>query len=779
MARSEQASYVRSFSAMSASQSTDFMLKETAPRLGGGFIGSDKLGAYDLVEKMSYLYVRVVKARELPGLGLGGGIDPYVELRLGNYKGTTRHFEKNHSPEWNEVFAFSRERIQASHLEVWLGSKGLVEEERVAYSRFDLTEIPTRVPPDSPLAPEWYRLVDREGKRISGELMLAVWHGTQADECFPNAIHAEETHAVDARINTLIKGKVYPSPRLWYTRLQVFSAQDIYATNRSPHGQVFVKARVGNQLLKTKVCRSTTLNYEWNEHLVFVCAEPFEELLEISVEEHIEVNKHKVIGHCHLPLRECARRTSHDHIIKPSWYDLKRGEEIKEEKFSAKINLCVIHEGGYHVMAESTHYSSDLRPSSKDLWRQPIGLLELGVLRAEGLAPMRSKDNKGTCDAYCVAKYGDKWCRTRTIIDNLSPRFNEQYTWDVHDHSTVITICVYHNCLIEKGAKDLLIGKVRIRLSTLETDRIYTHAYPLISLHHSGVKKMGELHLAVRFSSTSWSNLLYSYAKPHLPTMHYIQPINLVHQEYLRERAMEIVAHRMSRMEPPLRREVVEEMCDMRSHLWSMRRSRANFYRLITVLSGCFRIVTWINDICCWKNPVTTSLVHILFAMLVAFPNLILPTCFLYMFLICLWNFRFRPRYPPHMNTKISFAETIHHDELAEEFDSFPTSQSPEIVKMRYDRLRSLAGRIQTIVGDFATHGERIHALFTWRDPRATAMFLCWCLCMAIVMYTGPFQLVVLCLGFYMMRHPRLRYRMPSPVMNYFRRLPSKTDCLI
>jgi C2 domain len=386
MVAAEQARYVRSFS---AAQSTEFMLKETAPRLGGGLVASDKAGAYDLVEKMSYLYIRVVKARELSGFG--ESINPYAEIRLGNFKGTTRHFEKSHNPEWNEVFAFSREKIQASHLEVWLGSKGLAENERVAYSRFDLAEIPTRVPPDSPLAPQWYRLVDKEGKRIAGELMLAIWHGTQADECFPNAIHAEEAHAIDANINMLIKGKVYPSPRLWYTRVQVLSAQDIYATNKSPHGQVFVKARVGNQLLKTKVCRSTTLNYEWNEHLVFVCAEPFEEVLQISVEEHIEVNKQKVIGICHLPLRECVRRNG-DERVKSSWYDLKKSEEIKE-KFSAKINLCVTHEGGYHVMSESTHHSSDLRPSAKDLWRPPIGLLELGVLRAEGLSPMRYMPN--------------------------------------------------------------------------------------------------------------------------------------------------------------------------------------------------------------------------------------------------------------------------------------------------------------------------------------------------------------------------------------------------
>jgi len=95
----------------------DFSLKETKPHLGGGKVTGDKLTAtYDLVEQMQYLYVRVVKAKDLPAKDVTGSCDPYVEVRLGNYKGTTRHFEKKSNPEWNQVFAFSKERIQASVL---------------------------------------------------------------------------------------------------------------------------------------------------------------------------------------------------------------------------------------------------------------------------------------------------------------------------------------------------------------------------------------------------------------------------------------------------------------------------------------------------------------------------------------------------------------------------------------------------------------------------------------------------------------------------------------
>ena len=46
----------------------DFQLKETKPHLGGVKITGDKLtSTHDLVEQMQYLYVRVVKAKDLPG----------------------------------------------------------------------------------------------------------------------------------------------------------------------------------------------------------------------------------------------------------------------------------------------------------------------------------------------------------------------------------------------------------------------------------------------------------------------------------------------------------------------------------------------------------------------------------------------------------------------------------------------------------------------------------------------------------------------------------------
>ena len=269
------------------------------------------------------------------------------------------------------------------------------------------------------------------------------------------------------------------------------------------------------------------------------------------------------------------------------------------------------------VASSSRAIASSLNPAARELWchRPPIGLIELGIHNAFGLSSMRTRDGRGSCDAYCVAKYGVKWFRTQTVIDSLAPRFHQQCFWDVHDHCTVLTVAVFHNCQIgEKGGlvsgdpvKDILLGKVRIRLSTLETGRIYTHAYPLISLHGGGIKKMGELQLAVRFSSTSTLGLLQTYAQPHLPPMHYHCPLSIVHQETLRREAVALIAHRLGRMDPPLRRECVEHLCEAHSHRWSMRRSKAHFFRLMAALAPLFAALRWFVHICHWKNPALAS----------------------------------------------------------------------------------------------------------------------------------------------------------------------------
>ncbi|XP_027351462.1 FT-interacting protein 1-like [Abrus precatorius] len=780
-----------------ASNDENYNLNNTKAYGGRGWLSGTSerfTSTYDLVEQMFYLYVRVVKAKDLPTSTITSSCDPYVEVKLGNYRGRTKHYEKKSNPEWNQVFAFSKDRVQSSVLEVFVKDKAMLgRDDYLGRVIFDLNEVPTRVPPDSPLAPQWYRLEDLQGEgMVRGDIMLAVWMGTQADEAFSDAWHSDAATVYGEGVFN-IRSKVYVSPKLWYLRVNVIEAQDVIPGDRNRLPEVSVKAQVGCQMMRTKICSTRTTTPFWNEDLVFVAAEPFEEQLTITVEDRLHPSKDEVLGKISLPMSLFEKRLDHRPV--PSrWFNLEKfgfgvmeGDRRNELKFSSRIHLRVCLEGGYHVLDESTLYTSDQRTTARQLWKQPIGILEVGILGAQGLLPMKMKDGRGSTDAYCVAKYGQKWVRTRTLLDTFSPKWNEQYTWEVYDPCTVITLGVFDNCHLggsEKApggssARDSRIGKVRIRLSTLEAHRIYTNSHPLLVLHPHGVKKMGELQLAVRFTALSLANMVHIYGQPLLPKMHYLHPFTVNQIDSLRYQAMTIVAARLGRAEPPLRKEVVEYMLDVDSHLWSMRRSKANFFRIMSLLSGMMTMGRWFIDVCHWKNHITSVLVHILFLILIWYPELILPTLFLYMFLIGLWNYRFRPRHPPHMDTKLSWAEAVHPDELDEEFDTFPTSRSNDVVRMRYDRLRTVAGRIQTVVGDIATQGERFQSLLSWRDPRATSFFVVFCLCAAVILYATPFRVVALVTGLYFLRHPRFRSKLPSVPSNFFKRLPARTDSLL
>ncbi|KAK4768961.1 hypothetical protein SAY86_027111 [Trapa natans] len=780
-------------------QPPDYSLKETSPVLGGGRVVGGRVipdirpaSTYDLVEKMEYLFVRVVKARNLPSMDVTGSIDPYAEVRLGNYRGRTKYFAKNKNPEWNQVFAFAKDEQQATELEVVVLDKDLVVNDIVGRVRFDLHEVPTRIPPDSPLAPEWYSLEDENQEKKKWEIMLAVWYGTQADEAFPDAWQSDAAVVDDpsSSYQAHIRSKVYHSPRLWYLRVNVIEAQELLVSEKNRSPNVYVKVQIGSQVDRTKIVQAPNKNPIWNEELMLVAAEPFEEHLTLTVMDHLAPNKDEPLGKVVLRIADVTRRVD-DKNIQSRWHGMERStsaamdpENLKKDKFFSRLHLEVCLEGGYHVFDESTYYSSDLRPTSKQLWKDAVGILEVGILNADGLHPMKTRDGRGVSDTYCVAKYGHKWVRTRTIINNLNPKYNEQYTWEVYDPATVLTVGVFDNSQIGGGqnngsSKDMEIGKVRIRISTLETGRVYTHSYPLLVLHPSGVKKMGELHLAIRFSCTSMLNMMYLYSRPLLPKMHYVRPLSVIQQDRLRHHALKIVVSRLTRAEPPLKAEVIEYISDMHSHLWSMRRSKANFSRLTSVFSGLLGTGKWFGDVCQWKNPVTTVLVHILFLMLIFFPELILPTAFLYMFVIGVWNYYYRPRYPPHMNTRISHADVATPDELDEEFDSFPSTKSPDIVRMRYDKMRVIARRIQSVVGDIASQGERVQALLSWRDTRASAIFMVFCLVAAVVLYITPFQLLALLAGFYVMRHPRFRRKLPSRPFNFFKRLPTRADSML
>lgn len=738
--------------------------------------------SFDLVEKMHYLFIRVVKARSLPTPG-----NPVVKIVVSGSQVISKPARKNMLFEWDQTFAFASESADSTSLlevSVWdplisSSTTDMAGHNFLGGVCFDVTEIPLRDPPDSPLAPQWYRL--EGGGAHRGDLMLATWVGTQADESFP------EAWKNDTPGNPSSRSKVYQSPKLWYLRSTVIEAQDISGFAPSRDSTFQIKAQLGFQIQKTKLSITRNGSPSWNEDLMFVSSEPFgDQQLSISLVEYREPKQQVLIGVASMPLISIERRVD-DRNVASRWFTF---EDPNQEKrvYKGRVHLRLCFDGGYHVMDEAAHVCSDYRPTAKQLWKPPIGTIELGIIGCKNLLPMKTIDAKGSTDAYAVAKYGNKWVRTRTVSDTLDPRWNEQYTWRVYDPSTVLTIGVFDSWEVfesdsfkESTRPDFKIGKVRIRISTLETGKVYKNIYPLLLLSPSGLKKMGEIEVAVRFARAAPTlDVLHLYSMPLLPIMHHIKPIGVMQQEILRSTAVKILCTHLSRSEPPLGREVITYMLDADSHTFSMRKVRANWFRIINVIAGIIDTVKWIDDTRSWRNPTSTILVHALLVMLVWFPDLIIPTLSFYMFVVGVWNYRLRSRNPlPHFDPKISLADKIDRDELDEEFDAIPCSRTNEMVHARYDKLRVLGARVQTVLGDFATQGERVQALVTWRDPRATGIFVGLCFVVAFILYLVPSKMVAMAFGFYFLRHPIFRDRMPSPALNFFRRLPSLSDRIL
>lgn len=286
--------------------------------------------AYDLVDRMPFLYVRVVKAKRCESKS--ESVKLFSKLVIGTHSVRTK--SENEGKDWDQVFAFDKEGLNSTSLEVSVWSESESESENkekqiteisLGTVSFDLQEVPKRVPPDSPLAPQWYTL---ESENSPGnDVMIAVWIGTQADEAFQESWQSDSGGLIPET-----RAKVYLSPKLWYLRLTVIQTQDLQlglAGSGSEHKvrspELFVKAQLGAQVFKTgRTGLVSSGNPTWNEDLVFVASEPFEPFLVITLED---VSNSRSIGKTKIHVASMERRLDDRTDVKSRWFNLCGSEE--------------------------------------------------------------------------------------------------------------------------------------------------------------------------------------------------------------------------------------------------------------------------------------------------------------------------------------------------------------------------------------------------------------------------------------------------------------------
>ncbi|MCI12653.1 multiple C2 and transmembrane domain-containing protein 2-like, partial [Trifolium medium] len=101
-----------------ADEKVDFSLKAISPNIratkipGNGGITSQT----DLIEMNLFLFVKIVRARNLFAHYGHYNFDPYVEVKAGSFQGRTLCFRRNSNPEWNQVFALDNDHIQTEEI---------------------------------------------------------------------------------------------------------------------------------------------------------------------------------------------------------------------------------------------------------------------------------------------------------------------------------------------------------------------------------------------------------------------------------------------------------------------------------------------------------------------------------------------------------------------------------------------------------------------------------------------------------------------------------------
>ncbi|CAA6670186.1 unnamed protein product [Spirodela intermedia] len=78
-----------------------------------------------------------------------------------------------------------------------------------------------------------------------------------------------------------------------------------------------------------------------------------------------------------------------------------------------------------------------------------------------------------------------------------------------------------------------------------------------------------------------------------------------------------------------------------------------------------------------------------------------------------------------------------------------------------------------------ATQGGEVAGAAQLEGSEGHLLLICFSQVAAAVLYLIPFRVVALLTGFYTLRHPRFRHKLPSPPLNFLRRLPARTDTML
>jgi len=584
---------------------------------------------------------------------------------------------------------------------------------------------------------------------------------------------------------------------------------------------LFLKVVVSGQAKKTKLLLLQGDSIRWRDHFIFPVTTPLRrQLLTLLLYRAVaDKSRGRLVGSALIPLIDLMDRradlgapgvaASEGSMQGLRWFQLQRwgrdGEPLGALRLSFaacdadarrqlyRQPLVDLQEATTQGAKDSTLVSAvDGAAAAEQLReerRQQSPSQQLPSIADEPLGVFKMTlshvDLAETAHSFAVITCGPHWGLTSIVPDSDRPCFNWQVQIPVHDPFTLFQLGVFKSGKSGKIAaiprhipfvkdKPLLLGKLRVRLSTMVPGRPFTVQLPMLAGRRNGGERTCTAHLTLQVDYRSRASQLRAYTRTELPPPAYYCAIaNGANDKETNDQQRKMVYEWLEAQQPSLPEDVTAVMADNARDEFSLPRAHINFRRCQEALNGLKRFGALIERTKSWTNPVLSITMHGL-AWLACYRTTIFA---LLMVGGALYHTLRRANPEKEAPLPMDDDPTGLKAEGGSAEDERAGGLSMKIkAKAKYDHLVSVGLRLQNGFEDFAGLFERIQAAFSWKDPTASAVCTAGLVALGAAYATLGFSTTTFIIACVVLRHPVLRSPTTPLPMRFYQRLPTRSD---
>uniref|UniRef100_UPI00398F4EE9 extended synaptotagmin-1 n=1 Tax=Pristiophorus japonicus TaxID=55135 RepID=UPI00398F4EE9 len=367
-----------------------------------------------------------------------GKSDPYAIIRVGTQAFMSKTISENVNPKWNEMYEVIVHEVPGQLLEIEMFDKDPDQDDFLGRIQLDLGEVMK-----NKIVDEWFTLKDVERGKVRLKLEWLSLHSDPAK--------LEQALLV----NNSITAQNSEEPSSAIMVVYVDQAQDLPLKHGTREPNPLVQASLLDKTFESRTVYNTNAPV-WEDAFTFFVQNPNQQDLDIQVKDD---DRELSLGTLSLPLSQLLRspamsfdqwfplehsgRNSQIYlkilmrVLIPDAVDLEKIprtrkstlEKMQGSAKSDKINATaakLVEATGMATLIQAPLPTESSAPSSVGT----EGVIRIHLLEAENLI---AKDNfmkgmvKGKSDPYVKVRAGAQSFRSKTIKENLNPKWHEMY----------------------------------------------------------------------------------------------------------------------------------------------------------------------------------------------------------------------------------------------------------------------------------------------------------------------------------------------------------------